>query len=433
MRALITLFALLILYALVGCGSGSSSDSSLPSLRLYGIDFSPYLDGQDPRKNVQISADQLQTRMQLIAPDTQWIRTYSCRNGLERVGAIAHSLRLKAAIGAALGPDMAINEQEIANLIALAQRGEADLLVVGNEVLLNQDITKNLAPDKLIDYITRVRKAVPGIPVTTADTPEALLANSKVMDACDNIFVNYHPFNSNTPIDQVITKLDDWHSKMKPEAIKRNKEVIVSETGWPSDSSAPGGSPTSPETASRYLREFLAWANKNNVQFFYFEAFDEKWKETPDRPEDSHWGMRDSAGTLKKGEGDGFKIQITYWPPYGTLGFLQGKIGGFEPARYRVVVYIQSNSHWYIKPYLNSPLTNIEKDGTWTCDIGSGGPSSGDPQAIRIVAYLVPRDYSPPLNVNEPNLPPSLEQNALAKAEITRPPTLGPPRPPFPL
>ena len=109
---------------LAGCGSGGDSvpgngllttpspDPVSPPLsatvQIYGLDFSPYLNGQDPNRGDIVSEEQIEARMKVIAPYTVWVRTFGCTNGLEQAGRIAHRLQLKIAMGAWIGKDLAV-------------------------------------------------------------------------------------------------------------------------------------------------------------------------------------------------------------------------------------------------------------------------------------------------------------------------------------
>lgn len=88
--------------------------------KTYGMNFSPFIDGQDPNLRTEISEAQILARMQIIANNTVWVRSFGCTHGLEKVGSIAHSLGLKAAVGAWLSNDTTANNQEISNLILKA-------------------------------------------------------------------------------------------------------------------------------------------------------------------------------------------------------------------------------------------------------------------------------------------------------------------------
>lgn len=81
-----------------------------------------------------------------------------------------------------------------------------------------------------------------------------------------------------------------------------------------------------------------------------------------------------------------------------------------KPADYRVVVYIKVASNCWIKPYWLSPLTIIQADGAWVCDVTTGGI---DETATEISAYLVHATYNPP---TQPSA--DLEQMRLPKLKL---------------
>ena len=103
------------------------------------------------------SEAQIRARLGIIRPYTRWVRSFSCTDGHERTPRIAHELGMKTLVGAWLGTDREINEREIAGAIELARAGHADILAVGNEVLLREDMSE----DELLGYIQRVKQAVP--------------------------------------------------------------------------------------------------------------------------------------------------------------------------------------------------------------------------------------------------------------------------------
>lgn len=401
--------------------------------KVHGLDFSPYIDGQDPNLGSFVSENQLRERMQIIAPFTKWIRTFGCQNGLELSGMVAHELGLKAAIGAWLGRDEQENAREIENLIAVAKAGEADLVIVGSEVLLRGDMSEK----ELINYINKVKIALPGILVTTADVYGELLSHPEVMDTCDVIFVNYHPYWEEIHIDHAIAYLHVRHQEVVAKA--KGKKVIVSETGWPSDGDMIGDAFPSLENACFYFLNFVSWARAEGVNYFYFEAFDEQWKADYEGPQGAHWGVWDKYGNMKPCMKDIFEdqtlpnnwtcrempggpghpaIEFTYVPPYDSFEDLKGQVWHVQPEDYRVAVYIYVYG-WWTKPYWDDPLTMIECDGSWVCDINTGGE---DETATEIAAYLVPVGYNPPLAHGEQDFPPELEKNAVAWVRINRSP-----------
>lgn len=259
----------------------------------YGLNFSPWTDGQDPTKGAVVSEAQLRSRMSVVAPFTRWIRTYGSTHGLEKAGPVAHSMGLKAAVGAWLSTSLAANEAELSALINVGKAGHADLVIVGSETLARRD----LAEAQLIDYIRRVKNELPGIPVTTADTHHELFLHPAVMAECDVVLANYYPFWDRIPLDQAVAALNGWHDRLKSAAA--GKTIIVSETGWPSCGDTLGGAVPTPENSASFLAGFLAWARAGHVDFFYFAAFDESWKAAFEGPQGACWGVWDKNGTLK--------------------------------------------------------------------------------------------------------------------------------------
>jgi len=131
--------------------------------KIHGISYSPYIDGQSP--GVEISEEQIRQRLAIIQPYTKWIRTFSCIEGNQQAPRIAVEKGLKTMVGISLSDDLEANEIEIVNGIEVAKNGYANILAVGNEVLLRGDLSE----DELLDYINRVKLALPDISVGYVD------------------------------------------------------------------------------------------------------------------------------------------------------------------------------------------------------------------------------------------------------------------------
>jgi hypothetical protein len=58
----------LLCAAEVSAATPTPTPGPTPTYKLYGLDFSPYMDGQDPNQGSQISEAQLRARMGIIAP-----------------------------------------------------------------------------------------------------------------------------------------------------------------------------------------------------------------------------------------------------------------------------------------------------------------------------------------------------------------------------
>ncbi len=116
---------------------------------MHGLCFSPYEEGQKPGE--QITEEQIRRRMEIISPYTDWVRSFSCTEGNELIPKVAREFGIKTMVGAWLGDDPKINEQEVTNLIQMANDGVVDIAAVGNEVLLRGDLTE----DELLGFLSR--------------------------------------------------------------------------------------------------------------------------------------------------------------------------------------------------------------------------------------------------------------------------------------
>jgi len=259
---------------------------------VHGLCFSPYLEGQSPGSPVDEA--QIRARLDIIRPYTRWVRSFSCTDGHERTPRIAHELGLKTLVGAWLGTDRAINEREIASAIELARAGHVDILAVGNEVLLREDLSE----DELLEYMLRVRQAVPpGVPVGYVDAYYLFERHPRITAACDVLLTNCYPFWEGCPRDQAIAYMQSMYQRTV--AVAAGKKVVISETGWPHTGTAFHGAVPSVDGAMRYFIDTCRWARRDDVEVFYFEAFDEAWKVGAEGDVGAYWGLWDKNGQPK--------------------------------------------------------------------------------------------------------------------------------------
>jgi exo-beta-1,3-glucanase (GH17 family) len=409
-------------------GATTIAVSAAPvAYQLYGLDYSPYVGSQSPSAGSTISDDQITQQLELVAPYTKTIRTYTC-TGLEHVAPIAKKFGLGVYLGVWIGPSDATNQAEIADCVSIANSVGVEAIVVGSESLLQNYVT----PQQLIAYINEVRADVPGIPVTTADTVTMLENNPDVVAACDFVYVNYYPFWEGVTLSSALADLNAEDAYLR--AAYAPKEVIVSETGWQSFGSDVGNAAPSAENAAYYFLDFESWAQAGQRKTFYFEAHDEPWKGT-----DNGWGIWDDTLTMKPGMeavfngettadnwtcgatpgGSGSPIlQFTSVPALGSSALLKGQEWHEPPANYYVVVYIHVGSAgWWVKPYAANPNTLINCDGSWSADIVTGG---SDASADTITAFLIPTSYSPPILEGASSLPQALYTNSVANVTAQR-------------
>ena len=400
-------------------------------VKQFGYDFSPYGPGQDPNLGTIISCTQITQMMGVVAPYTQAIRSFGVSDGLDCIGPTAHKFGRTAYISAWLSGDLNANATEMNIVEGVAQTGGADYVIIGSENLLRGDLTAS----QLIEYINEFRAAVPGVPVGTADITGEILNNPAVVNACDFVMVNIYPYWEKKDISVAVAYLNAEYNvvvKTYPD-----KEIIVGETGWPSDGTAQGAAVPSLANAAYFFLDYQSWAQAEQVKTFHFEVFDEAWKAAYEGPQGAFWGRWDQLWNMKYGSdvssgvtvldnwscgappgGDGTpSLVFTYVPPIGSIDYLQGQEWHVPILGYYVVVYIHVGNGWWVKPYADSPLTTIACDGTWATDIVTGG---SDASADQIAAFLIPSTYNPPILLGAQTLPADLATNSVASVSVSR-------------
>ena len=276
----------------------SKTDSEIKALfstslnnGLHGICFSPYLEGQNIGD--QLSESQISQRMDVIAPFTKWVRSFSCTKGNEYIPKVAQQKNLKTMVGAWIGNDKAQNEKEITSLIKLGESGLIDIAVVGNETLMREELTEQ----QLIAYINRIKRALPGIPVGYVDAYYQFVERPKLIEACDILLVNCYPFWEGCSIGQSATYLKKMYAVTQQ--VANGKPVIITETGWPNQGDHTEAAKPSENNAMKYFIDTANWAQQNEVLLFYFSSFDESWKVHHEGDVGARWGLWDKNENLK--------------------------------------------------------------------------------------------------------------------------------------
>ncbi len=259
---------------------------------LSGLCFSAYVEGQ--KIGDILSAEQIRRRIDIIAPHTKWIRTFSATEGNELIPEIAHTKGIKSIVGAWISNDKERNEKEINALIKLANAGLVNIAAVGNEVLHRGEISET----ELIDYINRVKKAIPShIEVGYVDAYYQFIERPKLVEVCDLILCNFYPFWEGAAIDYSVSYLTNMLEVTK--AISNGKRIIVTETGWPSLGETFESAIPSRINAMKYFLISQQWANNNNLELFHFSSFDESWKVVQEGNLGTSWGLWDKNEKFK--------------------------------------------------------------------------------------------------------------------------------------
>ena len=284
--------------SLVGLDYSKYSSEKLQTLSrtvlengMHGLFFSPYGEGQKPGDI--ITEAQIRKRLEIIAPYTNWIRSFSCTEGNDLIPKLAKEYGLKTLVGAWLGDDKVVNNKEMKALIELSKAGFVDVAAVGNEVMYRGDLTEA----ELLDHIQEFKTAVPTVEVGYVDAYYEFTDRPKITEACDVILANCYPYWEACHMDYSLL----YMKQMYQEALRaaNGKKVIITETGWPSQGSDLGVSHPSYDNALKYFINAQLWSDQDQIEMFYFSSFDESWKVGTEGDVGAFWGLWDKNEKLK--------------------------------------------------------------------------------------------------------------------------------------
>ncbi len=256
-----------------------------------GLCFSPYVENQNIGD--QLSLEQIDRRISIVSDYTKYIRSFSVTTGNELIPQSAKNRGLKTMVGAWISGDLKQNEIEINNLIDLAQKGLVDIAVVGNEVLLRNELSEQ----QIIGYIERVKKEIGSVPVGYVDAYYQFLDKPNLIDACDIVLINCYPFWEGYDIHDSLLKLRQMYAVTQ--AAAQGKKIAIAETGWPNQGEANKDAVPSDRNAMQYFTKVQAWAEAEDIDVVYFSSFDESWKVHHEGDVGARWGLWNKNEELK--------------------------------------------------------------------------------------------------------------------------------------
>lgn len=185
------------------------------------------------------------------------------------------------------------NVEKIQKLAALANQYPEIIfsLSVGNEACV--DWTDHyVSVNQVVEYVKLVKKTARQ-PVTFCENYVPWLTKLKPLaNAVDFISIHTYPV---------------WEYKKIHESLEFTKEnylavansypgkpVVITEAGWATNSNGRGIDPehVSEDNQKIYYNDLMDWSGKEGILTFFFEAFDESWKGSPEPLEpEKHWGV----------------------------------------------------------------------------------------------------------------------------------------------
>lgn len=315
--------------------SKSSSSSSDPSnfskdanlkLSFYGIAYTP-AGSQLP--DCGNSLDDVISDIQIMSQLTTRVRLYGadCNQSALVLEAIEQT-KVNVTVFLANYPvstdnDTAYDRQRDLIKSAIQTYGTDHIggVTVGNEYILDylnangatdpNGAVGNKGAELLIANINDTRSMLSGLgvslPVGNADAGSYF--NDLVLEQVDYGMANVHPWFANVSIDQSAGwtwEFFEVNDVQLAQSLSNTPEMYVAETGWPTKSSDTADESNGPSTASvanlqTFLDTYICQANTNGTKYFFFEFFDEKWKDEQYGGVEGWWGLFNANRTLKDG------------------------------------------------------------------------------------------------------------------------------------
>jgi exo-beta-1,3-glucanase (GH17 family) len=264
-----------------------------PNAKLQCVSYAPFRNGQTPlNPSTLITAEQVEQDLAQLAKVTDCIRTYSIENGQDIIAGIAKRFGLKVIQGIWLSSNRFKNLNQISTVVRLTREypDTISAVVVGNEVLLRGEMTEG----DLAAIIRSVKSQVT-VPVTYADVWEYWRKNREIADTVDFITIHILPYWEDVPI-RAKFAADHVDSIRKDMAANfPGKEILIGETGWPSEGRMREGALPSRTNQARVVSEILARATQENFRVNLIEAYDQPWKRQLEGTVGGYWGLFDSV------------------------------------------------------------------------------------------------------------------------------------------
>src|ERR1700742_642541 len=264
-----------------------------PAAKLQCVSYAPFRGAQTPLvPTTRITSEQIAQDLAQLAKISDCVRTYSIENGLDQVPGLAAKVGLKVIQGIWLGSDRLKNLAQVSTVIGLTKQypDVISAVVVGNEVLLRGEMT---ATDLVA--IIRSVKAQVAVPVTYADVWEYWLRNREIYDAVDFITIHILPYWEDFPIRAKYAAAHVDAIRKRLAVAFPGKEILIGETGWPSEGRMRAGALPSRTNQARVVSEILDLAKQEHFRVNLIEAYDQPWKRRLEGTVGGYWGLFDSV------------------------------------------------------------------------------------------------------------------------------------------
>jgi exo-beta-1,3-glucanase (GH17 family) len=266
--------------------------------RLQCLSYAPFRKpGETPFDPTRrMSEARIEEDLRILLARSSCVRTYTVQHGLDAVPRVARRLGMTVLLGAWVGRDPRLNDLELATAVGVA-RNNPDVvrgLIVGNEVMLRREIPEA----DLVALIVRARSQVT-VPVTYADVWEFWVKHPSIAPAVSFMTIHILPYWEDDPIgiDASIDHVLSIYRRMQ--AAFPGREMLIGETGWPSDGRARRDAVPGRVEQARFVRQFTQVAQRESLPYNLIEGFDQPWKRRQEGAMGGNWGLFDSDGREK--------------------------------------------------------------------------------------------------------------------------------------
>lgn len=190
-------------------------------------------------------------------------------------------LNMTLALGVWIGANETVNEQQMSEMKRLLKKYPRSLfecIFIGNEVLFREEQTSSSLASLIADTKKHLNEiGYKDLQVGTSEIGS--LIDKKLLQHCDIIGANVHPFFSGTDVWKARKWTYDFIKyQIEPLNKEFKKEIVITEVGWPFQGGKYQSSVASPKAFEYFIKDWSCSAIKENYGWYYFEAFDEPWK-----------------------------------------------------------------------------------------------------------------------------------------------------------
>lgn len=240
--------------------------------RLDCVSYNPYRTEYTLDENKkQVSRETIEADLAIIAKRFHCVRTYTTLYGMDAVPEIAAKYKLSVILGVWVSADLMENMHDLELALTTAKSPAVTHILIGNEALFF-----NIVSPKYIYLYLEYARSRTNKPISTGEIVSTWDQYKKLAELSDFIAIHVFPYWNNVPIENAIWYLEGEYSLM--EKLFPEKEIMVAETGWPSNGVDHGPSEATLLNQAIYTREVSKYLSGKKIRYNIIEAFDQPWK-----------------------------------------------------------------------------------------------------------------------------------------------------------